>query len=221
MILNTQAKFLLLAQHSEKGRLIIPEMHINYGLVGAVLLEMSLDEQIKIEEDKVILMKDVKSEDPIISEIIQEISLSNKARKIQYWVSRLARKSHKYKWSILSDLAKHKLIRIEKKKFLGLISYRKSYLIESSMRNNLIHELKNCILFKEDLKDDNVLMLGLIEACKMHKIISSDKEELKKLKKELKERIKESPVANTVDKTIKQIQAALFVVTIAATTSSN
>lgn len=61
-----------------------------------------------------------------------------------------------------------------------------------------------------DLSNETILVLGLIEACKMHKILTSDKVELKRLKQELKEIINESPISNTVDKTIKQVQAAII-----------
>ncbi|MCD6322766.1 MAG: GPP34 family phosphoprotein, partial [Clostridiales bacterium] len=111
----------------------------------------------------------------------------------------------------------NKFLRIENRKFLGLIPYRKSYLIDGTTRENLISQLRNNVLFRHDLNEDSILMLGLIEACKMHKIITSDREELKKLKKELKEIIKESPIADTVDKTIKQVQAAIIGAIVAST----
>ena len=210
MKLNTLAKFLLIAHHPEKGRFLISEAHINYGIIGAALLEMSLDGLIKIEEDMLILINNGESDNSIISEISMEIRNSKKPRKIKYWVTKLARKSRKFKWIILTDLEKERLLRIEDRKFLGLIPYRKSYLINRTTRENLIHQLRNNVLFRNDLNEDSILMLGLVEACKMHKIITSDKQELKRLKKELKHIIKESPIAEIVDTTMQQIQAAII-----------
>jgi hypothetical protein len=59
----------------------------------------------------------------------------------------------------------------------------------------------------------------------MHKILSKDKKELKLIKKELKRIIKENPIAETVDKTIREIQAAIITsitasVTVTAAVSS-
>ena len=207
----------MVAQHPSKGRFLISDMYINYGIIGAALLEMSLDKQIKIEEDKLILLKNRNLDNPIISEISMEIRNSKKPRKIKYWVTKLARKSRKFKWIILNDLEKDNLLRIENRKFLGLIPYRKSYLIDGTTRENLISQLRSNVLFRHNLNEDSILMLGLVEACKMHKIITSDREELKKLKKELKEIIKESPIADTVDKTIKQVQAAIIGAVVAST----
>jgi Golgi phosphoprotein 3 len=220
MRLNTLTKFLLIAHHPAKGRFLISETQIKFGIIGAALLELSLTEQIKIEDNKLLLIKDKKSDDPVITEIVKEIRNSEKARKVRYWVTKLARRSRMYKWSILSDLERGKLIRIEHRKFLGLIPYRKSYLIGSSTRSSLIYQLKNSVLFSRDSESDNVPMLGLVKACKMHKILASDRDELKKLKKELKEIMKESPIADTVDKTVKQVQAAIIASVIASTAAA-
>lgn len=221
MRLNTLNKFLLVAQHPSKGRFLISDMHINYGIIGAALLEMSQDKQIDIEENKLILINKGESDNPIITEISKQIRNSKKPRKIKYWITKLARKSRKFKWIILTDLEKDKLVRIEDRRFLGLVPYRKSYLIDKTTRENLISQLRSNVLFRNDLNEDSILMLGLVEACKMHKIITSDKEELKKLKKELKEIIKDSPIADTIDKTIKQIQAAIIGAVVASTIAAS
>jgi hypothetical protein len=55
MELNITEKFLLLGLHPEKGRFIISDVHLSYGLVGAILLEMSIDNRIAIENNRVIL----------------------------------------------------------------------------------------------------------------------------------------------------------------------
>lgn len=216
MELTIIEKFLLIAQHPEKGRFIIPDMQLNHGIIGALLLEMSLVEMIDIEKDKLILKNYKKSNDPLIKEISSIIKDSKKPRKVKYWITRFARKSRKFKWTILDDLVKKRLIRIENKKFLGLIPYRKNYLAESKTRNSLIQELKKSILSRREISNENIVVLGLVEACKMHKAITSDKIELKRIKKELKEVIKESPIASTLDKTIKEVQAAIMVVIFAS-----
>jgi len=217
MELNTVEKFLLIAQHPEKGRFTISEIHIKYGIIGALLMEMSLVETIDIEKDRLILKNQKIISDPVTKEISLIIKNSKKPRKVKYWITRLSRKSLKYKWTFLEGLVKKKLIRIENKKFLGLIPYRRNYLVESKTRYNLIQELKKNILSRRDISNENIVLLGLIEACKMHKIISSDRDELKKIKKELKVIIKESPIAGTVDKTIREVQAAIVVALVAST----
>ncbi len=203
MKLSTVENFLLFAHHPNKGRFVVSEMNINYGIIGAILLEMSLEDKVIIENDNLILKS------------------SKKPRKIKYWITKLSSKSRKYKWIILNELSGKNFMRIENKTFLGFIRYKRSYLIDNRTRDNLIQQLRNNILFQQELSNENVVLLGLIEACKMHNIIASNKDELKAIRKKLKQIIKESPIADSVDKTIKQVQGAILGAIIASTAASS
>ena len=220
MKLSTAEKFLLIGHHPEKGRFLIAGFQLEYGLIGAILLDMTLENMIITENERLIVKKSVMSNDPVLSEISSLIFNAKKPQKIKYWITRLARQSRKYKWLILKELTSKRVIRIENKKFLGIIPYRKSCLMESYTRMNLIQELKSSTLYHKDLNNETVVILGMIEACKMHRIITSDKDELKTLRKELKQVIKDSPIAGTVNETIKQVQAAIIGAVIATSAAS-
>jgi len=217
MKLSIVEEFLLIALHPVKGRFIISDLHINYGIIGALLMEMSLENKISIENDRLILGKYRRIDNSIISEIISIIEKSGKARKIKYWVSRLSRKARTYKWSLLDGLELKGLVRVEDKRFLGFIPYKKCYLIDDKLRNQLVKQKKACILFRKELSNRNIVVLGLIEACQIYKAFSSDKSELKIMKKELKLIIKENPIADSVDKTIKELQSAVMGAVVAST----
>ncbi len=210
MDLNLMTKFLLLAHKPEKKGLLISIIHINYGIIGAALLEMTKQGQVKIEGDNLILLNSGGSNNSIVKEIAHDIKSSKKNKGVQFWVTKLARKSKNFKWTILADLEKKRLLRIEHKKFLWLFPYRDTYLLKSDQRNHLICQLKNAVLSGEQLDHDTIMILGLIEACQMHKILTTDKDELKKLKKELTKIIKESAIADTVDKTIRMVQTVIL-----------
>ncbi|TRX52418.1 GPP34 family phosphoprotein [Fulvivirga sp. M361] len=223
MDLSITEKFILLAQHPAKAKFMVSDIHVNYGFSGSLLLEMSEKAKISIDNDLVVLQRGERSSNPVISEIESLINDSGKSRKMKYWVSKIAGKSGKYKKIFLQSLANKRLIRIESKRFLGLIPYMNHYLLDSRTRNSLIQELKNSVLQKKALKNDITILLSLVEACKMHKVLATDKIELKKLKKELKEIVKNNPIAGTVDQTIQEVQvavmAAIFASTIASTTA--
>jgi len=210
MNLSIPEKFLLLAQHPDKGRLIISGLQLQYGIIGALLLQMSVEERISIENDLVILKSGKGKPVPLIAEIEMLIRNSKKQRKLRYWVTKLARKSNKYKKAILENLASARIIRIEPRKFLGLIPYKNVYLVNRRLRNDLVRQLKSSLISKHELNNDQVVLLGLVEATKMYKVFASDSGELKQIKKTLKELIRENQIAGTVDKTIKEVQAAIF-----------
>ena len=52
-------------------------------------------------------------------------------------------------------------------------------------------------------------------ACRMYRILSADRDELKTIRSQLKKIIKESPVSDVVAKTIRQVQAVITSVTAA------
>lgn len=217
--LNIVQQFMLLAHQPNKGGYIISGIYINYGIIGALLLDMSMEGGIIIENDRLVLKGNSWERDSLKSEISMVIGSARSPKKIKYWLSKLARKSRKYKWVVLNELKKARLLRIEDKKFLGLIPYRVSYLVDQKNRNRLIDQLRNDILSNRELSSEKVVVLGLIEACKMHKVLTSNKDELKKVRKQVKEIIKKSPIASSLDQTIKQVQVAIFA-SIAASTAA-
>ena len=219
MELSTVERFLLLAQHPEKGRFTISGVQLNYGIVGALLLGMSLEKRIVLEDGTLVLKDKKKVKDPLIAEITEIISISDKKRKIKYWINKLNRKSNKYKWTILNEMDRKRLVRIDNKKFLGLIPYKLCYLKDGRTREKQIQHIRKAILHPSsvEITNDDIVIMGLVEACKMHKTFATNKEELKKIRKELKEIIKNSPIAEAMDKTIKEVQGAIVATMIATT----
>lgn len=221
MKLNTVEQFLLLAKRPVKAGFAISDVHLSYGMVGAILLEMSLLDMIEIKDDRLVLKNSISSGNPTIAEVESVINASTKTRKVKYWVSKLARRSRKSRWAALAELENKNLIRIENKTFLGIIPYSRSYLTNQEARNTLIRELNSSILSGKELSNEAIVVLGLVEACKMHKIIANNRQELKYIRKELKGIIRQSPIANAVDKTIKEVQAAVTGTIIASTVAAS
>lgn len=217
MKLDILSKFILLAHHPVNGRLQISGLPLNYGIVGAGLLEMSLEDLIHIEKKNLILKKGTELKNPVIKAISGTISKSGKSRSIKHWLQKLARNSHTYKWDILEKLRQKGIVRIEKKRLLGLFPYSKSYLIENRTREKLIRELREIALHGKSPSEDSQALLGLIEACKMHNLIAQDRKELKKLRKELKELLKDSQFSQAIEKTIQEVQTAIIAAIVVTT----
>ena len=208
---NTTEKFLLIAHHPEKGRFMISHLFMQYGIAGAILLDLTVEDRIEITEKRLILKSASVSADPVINDVITLMSQVSKPRKADYWVRKLATRHIRYKWLVLKGLADKRMVRIEEKKFLGLIPYRQSYLVESYTRSNLIRQLKSEILaYTREPSVANTALAGLIVACRMHRFLSDDRDELKTIKTRLKKIIKESPVSDVVSQTIRQVQAAII-----------
>ncbi|MBN2638655.1 MAG: GPP34 family phosphoprotein [Bacteroidales bacterium] len=218
MELSITENFLLLGHHPLKGRFMISDVMMNYGLPGAFLMELSLKEKISIRDSKLII-QNRRENDRILSEVLSVMAQSGKPKKIKTWIQLLARKSRRFRRALLEQMAGKKLIYIQYNTFLGFIHYRKYYVKNNRVRSQLITELKQAILRPENLDPEIIPLIGLVEACKMHKMLTSDKKELKLLKQKTKILIKDMPVAGILDETIRQVQAAI-IAGIAASTAA-
>jgi len=216
MTLTLSEKFILIAQHPDKGRLIVAGVPLYYGIAGALLMEMSLQERIEIVDGLVVLKNDKKITDPMMSEMAGLMRQQTKRRKVRYWAYKINKRANRFKKELLTRLDKKGVLQLERKRFLGLIPYTLTYLRDRRTRDKLIRHLRKAVLYPSSVEvtAEDVALLGLIEAAKMHKVIAENKEELKKIRKELKKVIEESPIAGVVAKTIKEVQAAIIVTTV-------
>ena len=85
----------------------------------------------------------------------------------------------------------------------------------------LITKLRDSLQYKKTKTEDDIAILGLVEACKMYRIIEPDRSKRKTIRKELKVVIKESPISEILASTIKQIQVAITMAVAAASAGAS
>ena len=222
MINSTAEKFLILIQHPYKSRILVSEHIKSIGLIGSILLDLANSKNLTIENEKLI----VKSKDSDLSQahqwVLEEIERSPVIRKIKTWVARFSRKSGKIQKELLPEIENQGIIQINHKRFLG-IKYYRTQLTRPEIREKIIDDVRDIIFKESKISEENSMLLGLIEACRMHRIIAKDKSELRVCKRKLAEIIKSDSLAQGVDKVIKEMLittlAASAVVT--ASTFSN
>ena len=211
MIQTTSEKFLILIQNPEKSNYLISDQMRNIGLIGSILLDLVNEKSIDIENGKVKAKTTKTKLSTSHKQILGLISQSKRTKKIKTWISRFSRNSRQYQKQIFEQLETKKLIRIEHKKFL-FFKYFKTRLIDRKTREQIIKEIRDVIFKNKQIESDNAAILGLVQACKMYKVICNDKKERKVCKLKLKEIIKNDSISQGVDKVIKEMQAAIAVV---------
>lgn len=220
MHLTITEKFLLLAHHPEKGRFLTADLQLNHAMTGLQFLELSYEEAFSLDpKERLVLRDDYASNDPMKAELVERIRKSRRKYKIRDWIIRLSPRMARKRSEVLQGMQEKGILRIEPRKFLWLIPYKKTFLEQVMLRKSLIDVLRISVLEGKELNQEMVALLGLIQACRLEKLLTADKAELKLLQQKLKLLIKESPYAEAVDKSIRQVQAAIMA-SIAASTAA-
>lgn len=214
--LNTLEKFLLIAQNPE-NRPFVSDLHINFGLVAATLLELKMNKIIQLNRDKVEWVDCDKVTDPVLMDVFNIIKKSKKPQQLKWLVLKLFDRSLKYKQLVLDQLYQKGLIRTEERRIFGILINKRYYLFNIKFRNCLIAQLKESVLYKLDLNDEVISVLGLIKACRLYDKMSFDKNELKVFKRELQNIISESDISEIINITAQEIQNKVRVAMSSAT----
>lgn len=225
MQLNLIEKFILLALDAKKGKFIIDSLSLNYGIAGAILLELSEINKISIKDKRMKLIDDKFTNNEIINSSIKIIQKSKKPRTAKYWVNKIGNSSSKFKKMILKDLSNKNILRIDKKSyFFGLFTFYSYPLLDNKYKDEIKNHLSGIALGNKKPDLESLLLLSLLNSCKLNRILFINKNEYRIANKRIKELTRDIEISDAVRKTLKEIQTAVLVATtsafLAATSSS-
>ena len=212
--------FISLSLNPESGRYLVLGNYLTYGIIGAILMDLSLAGRITIEDHNIIAGKDLSSTDiPAYDRMLATIAGSGKIRNIKTWVRRLGIKAAWYRKEMQNYFVKNGILKVEKKRFIG-IPYRLHYVARPGFRKNIIIRYKEVILYNKVPDDHEIMVIGLMFACKMHRIIAEGGAERRNVRKKIVEIIRDNKFANDINKAIMELQTAITA-SIAATAAAS
>ncbi|MFP4024988.1 MAG: GOLPH3/VPS74 family protein [Thiohalospira sp.] len=225
MQLNLIEKFLIIALDAKKGKFIIDSLSLNYGLAGAILLELSEMNKIDINNKRLELIDDKFTDDDVINDSIKVIKKTKRKRTAKYWVNKIGNSASRYKKQILRDLSNKNILVINKKSyFFGLFNFYSYPLSDRKYKDDIANHLLGIAIDKKDADLESLLLLSLLNSCKLSRTLFSNKKEFLAANKRIKELSKDVEISDAVRKTLNEIQRAVLVATtsafLAATSSS-
>ena len=224
MELNLIEEFLLIALDDDKGQFVTDSTHLHMGFSGAILLELALREKINIVNDRVILVNDAYEKEMVINKTIDLIKASEKDRRIRYWVNKLAHNARQMKDDTLKGLMNKGVLGKQDSKILWIIPNTKYPTHDLTPENKVRQRLHDVMLEGVKANPRDVMLLSLIDVSELTREAFRDKEEYKIVKKKIKEVSQNIEISQVVNRTIRDIQAAVMVAVMAAvvvtTTSS-
>jgi golgi phosphoprotein 3 len=214
MDLNLIEKFILLSLDSKKGKFLIDAMSLNYGIAGAILLELSEEKKISIINKRLTISDFKLTGDKVIDASVKLISNSKKKRKTKYWVYKIGNKASGLKKIILDNLKNKKIVKITSKQyFFRLITIYRYPVINNAYFEELKKEIKDIVLANKKPNLKGLLLLSLMNSCKLTRVLFMNKKEHSAARKRIKELTKDIEISNEVSQTLKEIQAAVIIAT--------
>ena len=220
--LNLVDKLLLLALDDEKGSFVSGPFALTYGFAGAILLELSLKECIKIVNKKVVVTKATRLEDTLLDSYLGLLKNSKKERSLKYWVQKFGNKERSIKKESLDKLILNGILAKREQKFLWVFNNDKFPAVNSRPENVLRKRLYELIEFNKKPTLGELMLISLIDACNLNRTVYG-KDRAKRCKDSIKALIddaKNSPAISATIKEVHEIIIAMIVVLIASSTAA-
>jgi golgi phosphoprotein 3 len=216
MQLNLYEEFILLSLDKIKGKFIIDSLALNYGLAGAILLQLSKEEIIRIDSKKLYLEKLNLTDNKILDDCIGLIRASKKQRSAKYWVNKIGSKAGPMRNWILSQLCDKQIVKVQKSKFLWVFTITRYPAANSEVIDQIKKQLIDIVINYRKPELESVLLLSLVDGCKLTRAFFPDKADYKKAITRIKELTKEIEIGEAVSQTIKEIQTAVIIASTSA-----
>lgn len=174
-MLTLVEELLLVAIDDETGKMnMSAASSIHYGLAGAILMELTLNECLDYKNKKVIFLDKTDSGNKLLNESLQYLQEKNKGkgRSLKYWVQKLGTHIswNKKHISYINHLIEKGILKQEETKYL-LFFTKDVYPSANTGKENAIREnVKTAVLSDEfEMDDRTACLIGLLKACNIDK----------------------------------------------------
>ncbi|MEU4692108.1 GPP34 family phosphoprotein [Actinoplanes sp. NPDC023714] len=198
--------FMLLA-HDRQGRRKADSTRLDYGLGGAVLMELALTGRIDVVDKRVVVLDRTPTGDPIVDDALRQIDGDPKGRKAGHWVKKLAKGTRK---RVLARLVGTEVLEEEHSSVLVIFPRTRYPWVtdtEPSARADARERMRAAIL-GGDAGPRTSALCALVAAVEMERKVFPELDR-RMVKRRLKELSEGEWAAVAVRKAIQEVQAAL------------
>lgn len=167
-MLSLAEELLLLALDDEKGKEIAASL--DYGLSGAMLLELALKGRLQIDADEVSISDPSSTGNPLLDKIATKIAQSKRKRSAQHWITNL---NMAIKERVLTGLVEKGILRREEKRFLRVFKVQRYPLADAAVEREVRDRLRAVVLTDATPAPRDVMLISLISACSLERSLLS------------------------------------------------
>ena len=177
MHLTFAEEFLLLAL-DDRGRFVeIPPMALEYGLAGALLMELSLGNHIDSDLKKLYIVNPSPTGDALLDDTLRQ--LHGEEQTIKYWVKELPNRLPELRERVVNRLVSHGILKKEEHKVLWVFSSRRYPCIDNHEEEEVLRRIRRTVL-EDDIPDPrDIVLISLVFACDLVEEIFAERERAK------------------------------------------
>jgi hypothetical protein len=205
-MLNLAEELLLLALEDERG-----EVHhaasdsLDYGLAGAVLMELVLRGRFHTENDKLIVADGSQTGDEVLDGALEDVATSRKPRDPEHWIRSWGQQHLKDR--LLERLVKRGILKEEEHRVLWVFSRNRCPELDGTLEKELRQKIRAVALEGQEPEARIAALICLIKVCDLAKeIFAPHESEL--ARKRLEEISEGDLVSNAVSDAVTEVQVA-------------
>ncbi len=205
-MLTYAEELLLLALDDENGTFVdTPMMSIEYGLIGALLMELAIKERIDSDLDHIYLIDDSPTEDKLLDKTLNILKKSDMNKNTTFLIKSIANKFTNLKEYLLQRLIDKNILKKEKHKILWVFCKRCYPVIDNKEEQEVKSRIRETILNEKIPAPRDIVLISLINICNLKRQIFS-KDELEVAEKRIEEISHMDLIAQSVSKAFSEVQ---------------
>nr|WP_321453413.1 GPP34 family phosphoprotein [uncultured Carboxylicivirga sp.] len=209
MNLTLTEKLLLLALDDEKGVFNPWATGFEYALAGSILLELTMVGKIELTDKKIKTLSHSVLQDDLLKPYSDMICQSDKIRKIDYWISKIANKASDIKAVLTARLIKKRILREEEKKILWIFTSKRYPATNSRPENEVRRQLNAIVDNRATPEMEDLMLISLVDVCNLNNEVYG-KEKAKASKERIKKLVEQSKTNAMINSTVKEIHDAIM-----------
>jgi hypothetical protein len=164
--LTLTEKIVLLALDN-KGWFGSSEHNIKFGLTGAILFQLVVQERLEIKDKMVQLISTKSTGDPLLDRILNHIKSSKKNRSLRNWIQKIVYKKLLLRKTILKSLIEKKIIIKEEFSMLWVFYQFKYPILNVEIKEKTQKDLYETIMKGGQLSEQDTMFIIVMDTCKM------------------------------------------------------
>jgi hypothetical protein len=209
-MLNLFEQLFLLSIDEEDGTLVpAVVMPLGYGLSGAILVELVIQERVKVKENrKLVVVDSAPLSDDLLDHFLEQIRDAEQPRKLSFWVKQFNAEPKRMRHQIIERLIGKGVLTQDEMLLSWVVPYGDSPEQNASAKYLLKNRLRALQLTNQEPDLRDLSLLSLAKACNTLKLIFTI-DERKWARRRIYELMVKQAMVNPLVQYIQEVEAAI------------